>query len=106
MASFCKGDHVVYHADKTSARPGRRAEDIYPSEHGEDYSYTVDKYWTVMALEGDEVVVRTRTGKTRRINVDDRRLRKASFLEKMRYAKRFPGLAHSVETDEGPRPPE
>jgi len=98
MARFVKGDHVVYHKGKVSTHPGRRAEDIHPSQSGEDYSYAVDKFWTVADVEEDgTLVVRTRRGKIHRINPDDPRVKKASWLQNTLYGKRFPDLAEIKE---------
>ena len=76
---------------KQSPHPGPRARSIHPSESGEDYSYVVDKYWMVAALiNGEQLQLVTRKGKTRTVNVRDPLLRKASWWEKFRHRNRFP----------------
>ena len=93
MPKYEVGDRVVYHKPKMSGRPGRRAEDVHPSPHGEDYSYVVDKFWTVSAVHDDGTLdVITRTGKVHRLREEDPLLRKASLIQKARFKDRFPDL--------------
>ena len=74
-----------------SDHPGPRAENVHPSPHGEDYSYVVDKFWTVSAVYEDGTIdAVTRTGKLHHLKEDDPLLRKASVVEKMRFKDRFP----------------
>jgi len=99
MRQFEAGDPVVYHKTKTSTHPGPRAESVRPAAHGDSYSYTVDKYWTVSALVDDETVeLRTRTGKVHHMSIHDPNLRKARFYERMFLRNRFPDLE---STDQG-----
>ena len=59
--------------------------------HGDYYSYTVDKYWIVTQIRGDDgLIVRTRRGKERAIPTRDPNLRPATWWEKIIYSKRFP----------------
>ena len=44
MVQFRVGDKIIYHKPKSSCRPGLRAKQVYPLEHGEAYHYVVDKY--------------------------------------------------------------
>jgi len=91
MTEFSVGDHVIYHKPKTSDHPGPRAEGIHASEHGEDYSYAVDKFWVVSRVLDDETIeVRTRRGKTHVLKTDDPLLRKAGVIDELRHGKRFP----------------
>lgn len=88
---FQSGDLVIYTMTKQSPHPGPRARSIHPSESGEDYSYVVDKFWMVAALiNGQQLQLVTRKGKTRTVNVNDPLLRKASWWEKFRHRNRFP----------------
>lgn len=88
---FHVGDKVVLTLDKFGVNPGRRAKNIAPAPHGELYSYQVDKYWVVTEVRADgNLVVKTRRGKTHLVTADDPRLRKASWLERWFFAKRFP----------------
>ncbi len=88
-----KGDKVVYERAKTSNHPGPRAKEIHPAMHGESYFYKVDKFWTVSQIIDDKtLVVVTRTGKSHKIDINDPRLRKATLLERIKNADRFPSL--------------
>ncbi len=90
---FCVGDKVVLTLDKFGVNPGPRAKNIAPAPHGELYSYQVDKYWLVTEIRNDgQLVVKTRRGKTHVISADDPRLRKASWLERLFFNKRFPSI--------------
>lgn len=86
------GDPVIYIKHKRSPRPGPRAEDIRPAEHGEDYDYTVDKYWAVKSLREEDGTVElvTRRGKVNRIRLDDPNLRRPNFLERWLHRNDFP----------------
>lgn len=43
--TYSVGDLVVYRKSKRSTAPGPRAKNIQPATHGEEYGYSVDKYW-------------------------------------------------------------
>ncbi|MBN1556786.1 MAG: hypothetical protein JW951_01420 [Lentisphaerae bacterium] len=91
MDGYAVGDHVIYHKTKSSPHPGPRAEGVRPSEHGEDYTYGVDKFWTVSAVHADgSLEVVTRTGKRHVLDPRDPNLRKAGVVDNMRYRDRFP----------------
>lgn len=90
---FQIGDKVVLTLDKFGVSPGRRAKNVSPSPHGELYTYQVDKYWLVTEVRNDgNLVVKTRRGKVHTISTSDPRLRKANWLERWFFAKRFPAL--------------
>jgi hypothetical protein len=93
---FVVGDRVVYSRQKHSSSPGPRAQEVTPAAHGESYSYLVDKYWRVVAVEPDGVLlVRTRRGKQHRVRMDDPRLRRPTMWERLFRADRFPGMPDS-----------
>lgn len=97
--SFKPGDRVIFRKPKRSAHPGVRAKAVYPAPHGDDYSYYVDKQWTVVGMAPDgSVVVCTRRGKLHAIPPDDPRLRKATWWERLVLRRRFPRL----EPKQGP----
>ena len=80
--TLCEGRH-----------PGPRATEISPAQHGDGYTYCVDKYWVVDKVPADgTVLIRTRRGKTRRINPRSQELRRPTWWERLRYASRFPTL--------------
>lgn len=92
MKRFQTGDLVVYRKDKVSTRPGPRAEEVMPSRHGEEYSYTVPKFWKICETPDPEhVVVVTRTGKRHCLNASDPHLHKATLFERVFRRHRFPG---------------
>jgi hypothetical protein len=69
---------------------------VYPSPHGEDYSYVVDKYWIVTRELDDRMIeVRTRRGKVHRVRRDDPHLRKAHWLDRLIHGSLFPELSRS-----------
>ena len=79
-AQFKPGDLVVYHKHKFSVRPGRHAKEVSPAPHGDSYSYSVEKFWRVVAVQPDhKLVVRTRTGKQHTISANDPNLRRTHW---------------------------
>jgi hypothetical protein len=88
---FRPGDVVVYHKQKNSLHPGAHARDIQPAPHGDSYSYTVDKFWRVVAVGPDDtIVVRTRRGKERTLAANDPNLRRVHWWERLFLWHRFP----------------
>jgi len=94
--NFKPGDRVVFSKPKHSTRPGPRAKEIFPSRRGESYSYFVDKYWLVVDMRGDEVVVQTRSGKCHVLATDDPNLRHASWWDRLVNRHRFPSQLQAV----------
>jgi predicted transcriptional regulator of viral defense system len=86
------GDPIVYCKQKVSTHPGERAYEISPAENGDNYSYIVDKYWTVADVLEDNLVAITRTNKHHLLRKDDPNLRRARIIERLRYRNRFPQL--------------
>jgi hypothetical protein len=90
-AGFRPGDVVVYRKQKSSARPGPHARDIQPALHGDSYSYSVDKFWRVIGIRPDNMlVVLTRKGKQHTIAANDPNLRRAHWWERLFFWHRFP----------------
>ena len=97
--TYQTGDLVIYTLPKRSRHPGPRARSIHPAPMGDDYSYVVDKFWVVSELVGDDqVLLRTRRGKTRIVQIEDPLLRKARWWERWRYRTRFPDPAAGTMT--------
>lgn len=95
---FKAGDWVIYRKTKHSTHPGPRAQDVQPSENGDDYSYLVDKFWAVAETRDEQTLVLvTRTGKLHVVSVDDPHLRHANWWERFRYRQRFPKLSEAVK---------
>jgi hypothetical protein len=94
MAVYFKpGDCVIYRKRKYSVHPSPKARDIYPAQSGDFYSYSVDKYWTVVAVQPDHtLVVCTRRGKQLTLADDDPALRRAHWWERFLFRRRFPTL--------------
>jgi hypothetical protein len=92
-AHFKPGDYVVYRKKKVSVHPGPHAKRVYPAPNGDTYSYDVDKFWTVVAVQpNNEIVVCTRRGKRLIVNAADPALRRARWLERLLFRRRFPVL--------------
>lgn len=88
---YFSGEPVIYRATKQSRRPGPRARNVAALTHGDNYSYTVNKYWVVDETAGRErLIIRTRRGKRRTIRPDDPNLRPATWWERLLYNGRFP----------------
>ncbi len=94
IGTFIPNDWVIYTREKHSLSPGRRAKNISPSPHGEMYSYEVDKYWIVRQVHEGKVVLETRRGKMHTLPVEDFRLRKANFWERIFLSQKFPRRLH------------
>lgn len=87
---FKAGDWVVYRKTKQGPAPGPRARHVTASHKGDNYGYTVDKYWVVEDLLADgTVLLKTRRGKQNRLDSDDPALRKAGLLTRWMYRSRF-----------------
>lgn len=91
------GDRVIYVAEKHSPHPGPRAEAVQPETNGEGYSYRVKKFWVVLEVRDDSLVVRTRRGKQRNVSTSDPRLRPARWWEKVLMSSRFPDQPQDKE---------
>ncbi|MCA9268725.1 MAG: hypothetical protein KDA41_09655 [Planctomycetales bacterium] len=97
---FTPGDWVVYRKTKYSTHPGPRAQNVNASQHGEKYSYTVDKFWIVSdVLEDGRVVLHTRRGKEHVVDADDPLLHRARWWERMLYRQRFISIGAECASD-------
>lgn len=92
MSQFAVGDRVIYRREKHSTHPGPRARNVDPSPLGELYSYEVDKFWTVQEVTNGTVVLITRRGKKHSVKVNDPRLRRANWWERLVHGDKFPSL--------------
>ena len=103
---FEKGDLVIYTMTKQSPQPGPRARSVYPAQSGDDYSYVVDKFWMVAdVVNGNQVVIVTRTGKTRGVRANDPQLKKANWWQRLRFHNRFPSpdILQTAAVDRAPQ---
>ncbi len=95
---FKSGSLVIYCKTKYSTHPGRRAKNVSPSRYGDAYSYCVEKLWRVEKCKAeDRIVVVTRKGKRRELDINDPNLRPATLLDLIRYWGRFPKPAESLD---------
>lgn len=87
------GDFVIYRKSKQSTQPGPRAANVQPARNGDNYSYTVDKFWIVEeVMEDGTVIAATRRGKKNEIRSDDPLLKRANLLERFLYRSRFASI--------------
>ena|SRR6516165_5509422 len=85
------GDCVIYHKQKLSSHPGPHAQDIRPAPNGDTYSYSVLKFYRVVAVQPDQtIVVCTRRGRRRTLAIADAAMRLAHWWERLLFASRFP----------------
>lgn len=92
------GDWVIYRKPKRSSAPGPRARNVKPAKQGDDYSYTVDKYWVVKELlDTDRLLLQTRRGKQHEVSTDDPALRKPRLWERWLFRNRFRALGSEEE---------
>jgi len=87
------GDLVVYRKQKRSTAPGPRAKNIQPASHGDEYGYSVDKYWRVAAVNTDGTIeVVTRKAKRHSLQMQDECMRPAYWWEIFFLSGRFPTI--------------
>ena len=84
------GEFVIFSKPKMSTHPSPRAKEIYPAQHGDTYSYIIEKFWKVVRILDDNTIeIETRRGKRRRLNKDTPLLRKPGLLERFVFRNRF-----------------
>lgn len=87
---FKVGDKVVFKKTRNRMHPGRKAHDIYPSAHGDYYTYLVDKYRKVQAVTPDgQVVLVSPKGKTQVMDAGSPCLKKAGWIDRLLHYKVF-----------------
>lgn len=92
------GDFVVFKKSKRGVNPGPRARGVMPSDHGDDYSYVVDKFWRVIdVLEDSSVLCATPGGKQHLIPANSLNLRPARWWERWLYSDRFAKLPEPAD---------
>jgi hypothetical protein len=93
-ALFKPGECVIYRKQKFSTHPGPRATSVWPTPNGDYYSYCVEKYYRVIAMQSEnQVVVSTRRGRRHTLSADDPALRRARWWERLLLRRRFPNPA-------------
>lgn len=99
-SQFVPGDWVIFQKTKFSTHPGPRAKNIHPARLGDQYTYTVEKFWVVEEVREDgTLLLKTRTGKTNVLPESDRRLRKPNFWERRKYRNRFEAIDKTLATE-------
>jgi hypothetical protein len=99
---FKPGDLVVFQRRKYTTHPGRRAQDVEATPHGDLYSYYVEKSWIVQEVQPDgKLLLKTRRGKSHAVEPNDPNLRHASWWDKFRYRKRFAELRGLTGSSDG-----
>jgi hypothetical protein len=97
-AEYHPGDWVIYRKTKFSTHPGPRAQNVNPATGGEQYAYTVDKFWVVKNVLADgNLLVNTRRGKSHRVNADDPDLHRARWWERILYRRRFVSILNGQQ---------
>ncbi len=86
---FKVGDFVVYQKWKCSTHPSLRAKAVHPAQHGDTYSYAIEKFWKVVRVCDDTIEIETRRGKRRLLAQDDDALRKPSLIDRLFFKDRF-----------------
>ncbi len=95
------GTPMIYQKTKRSPLPGPRAEDIQPTAHGEEYLYTVDKFWVVAEVQEDgQLILQTRRGKRHVVSPDDPLLRPMTWWERLLYRHKIP----TIDPGDSPSP--
>ncbi len=91
---FKPGECVIYRKSKFSTHPGLRACCVWATPNGDLYSYYVEKYYRVIAVEpGNKVIVLTRRGRRRTLSADDPTLRRPRWWQRLLFRHRFPAVA-------------
>ena len=88
--AFQQGDRIVFCRMKHKTHPSRRAREIRPAAHGDDYIYYVEKFWVVSDVLSDgRLLLQTPRGRKHIVDADDPNLRHATWLDKIRHRYRF-----------------
>jgi hypothetical protein len=91
MTRFTVNDCVIYHQPETSTHPTPWARDVHPSEHGDFYTYVIEKYWRIARVNADGTLEAvSRSGRTHRLRAGDPLLRKAGLWRRMLNRRLFP----------------
>ncbi|MCA9473116.1 MAG: hypothetical protein MRJ96_11200 [Nitrospirales bacterium] len=84
------GDFVIFSKYKTSSHPSPHAKAVSPAQHGDTYSYVIDKFWKVVRVFDDDTIeVETRRGKRNRIDANTPLVRKIRPWERVIFRHRL-----------------
>ena len=91
--NFRVGSLIVYRAEKASSHPEAKAFDIHPSPHGELYYYSIADYLRVIGeLADGRIISVDRDNIRHQFRPDDANLRRATWMERFLFRRRFPGF--------------
>jgi len=97
------GDLIIYRKTKHSTHPGPRAANIQPAINGDNYAYTIDKFWVVEEVRNDgTIIAATRRGKRNHLKADDPMLKRANFIQHFLYRSRFASLPDMPVNEQQP----
>jgi hypothetical protein len=94
---FKPGDLLVYKKQKHSNQPGPRAHSTAASVQDGVFSYVVDKYWIVTAVDDDTLEVLTPGQKRHRLKMSDPNLRRVNWWQRFWYRSRFRQLKQAFD---------
>ncbi len=101
ISTYHPGDWVIYRKTKHSPKPGRRAQGVMPARNGDEYTYTVDKFWIVMEVRDDgSLVLKTRRGKQHVLPADLPNLHRTNLLQRWWYRSSFESVQQN-QADSG-----
>ncbi|GJL56870.1 MAG: hypothetical protein NPIRA02_40020 [Nitrospirales bacterium] len=84
------GDFVIFTKTKSSSHPSPRAQEVYPAQHGDTYSYTINKFWKVIQVFDDNTIeIETRRGKRHRLDKNSPQLRKVTLWDRVKFRDRL-----------------
>ncbi len=87
---FHPGDQVIVCRTRHKSHPGRRARDVRPAAHGDDYCYYVEKLWTVVDVLADgRLLLTTPRGKQHVVGANDPNLRRVNWFDRIRNRALF-----------------
>ena len=84
------GERVICRVCKRSTHPGPRAQHIRPEPSGDGYQYEVEKCSIILEVRDRHLVLLTRKGKVRVVDLNDSSLRRAGWWDRILYRDRFP----------------
>lgn len=85
-----KGQLVIYRKKKHTTHPSGKAKNIQPTQRGEYYDYTVDKYWVVFEVTRNCIYCKTKNDKIVMVESGDPSLIKANLFYRIFKRYLFP----------------
>jgi hypothetical protein len=86
---YTVNDWVVYHESEFSTHPTPEAHDVRPAEHGELYSYVVDRFLRVVRVNPDGTIdAVSASGRAHHVAISDPQLEKVGWWNRL-FRRRF-----------------